>query len=113
VTAKSDLVSVRCLDLEVLKPISTSLKGPFFTTSLNVSGEPAIASFLAAQAFQRDYAKEADLIGNSLHNLSGESSTIVFFRENTFEIIRAGSKIEEIKTHLKRTGIKTTGLDMK
>lgn len=113
VTAKSDLVSVRCLELEVLKPISTSLKGPFFTTSLNVSGEPAITSFLDAQAFQQEHAAEVDLIGNSSHNLSGESSTIVFFRGNSFEIIRAGSKMEEIKTHLKRTGIKTTSLDMK
>ena len=108
VTAKSDIVSVRCLDLPVLKPISDALKGPFFSTSLNVTGEDPIINYADAKAFQQSHAKDAEFFGDSTHNLSGHSSTIVFFRGNSFEIIREGSKVAEIKKHLKLTGIKTT-----
>lgn len=113
VTAKSDMVSVRCMDMPVLKPISAALNGPFFSTSLNVTGENPIISYKDAKEFQQTHALDAEFFGDNTHNLSGHSSTIVFFRGNSFEIIRAGSKMEEIKKHLKLTGIKTTGLDIK
>ncbi|MBC7713293.1 MAG: Sua5/YciO/YrdC/YwlC family protein [Rhizobacter sp.] len=106
VTAKSDLVSVRCLDLPALKPISAALNVPFFTTSLNVTGQDPIITFEDAKHFQQTHAQDAELIGNSSHNLSGRSSTIVFFRGSSFEIIREGLKVEEIKKHLNLTGIK-------
>ena len=106
VTAKSDIVSVRCLDLTVLKPISTALSVPFFTTSLNVTGEDPIITYEEAKKFQQTHARDADLIGDSSHNLSGRSSTIVFLRGNSFEIIRPGLKVEEIKKHLNLTRIK-------
>lgn len=106
VTAKSDLVSVRCLDDAALKEISDSLKAPFFTTSLNITGTPPIIQYDDAVAFQKEHAPEAELFGDSSHNLSGRSSTIVFYRGGHFEIAREGIKIEEIKKHLKLTGLR-------
>lgn len=105
IVGKSDLVSVRCLENPTLKEIGESLKAPFITTSLNLTGEPAIINYQDAKQFQMAYAPEAEFFGDSSHNLSGRSSTIVFFRVNKFEIIREGSKVEEIKKHLKLTGI--------
>jgi L-threonylcarbamoyladenylate synthase len=105
VTAKSDLVSIRCLEHPELKEIGETLKAPFITTSLNLTGEPPIINFQDAKQFQMAYAPEAEFFGDSSHNLSGRSSTIVFFRGNHFEIIREGLKVEEIKKHLKLTGL--------
>jgi L-threonylcarbamoyladenylate synthase len=112
VTAKSSIVSVRCLDLAILKPINEDLKGPFFTTSLNITGEPAITNYHDAKNFQKLHASDIQFVGNSGNNLSGNSSTIVFYRGNSFEIIREGLKIEEIKKLIKLTGIKITGLNI-
>lgn len=108
VTGKSDLVSVRCLEHIELKIIGETLKAPFITTSLNLTGEPPITNFQDARQFQLAYAPDAEFFGDSSHNLSGRSSTIVFFRVNHFEIIREGSKVEEIKKHLNLTGLVTT-----
>lgn len=106
VTGKSEFVSVRCLDDAALKDISDAIKAPFFTTSLNLTGEPPIINFADAEAFQKDHAPDAELFGDSSHNLSGRSSTIVFYKGDSFEVIREGIKIEEIKKHLKLTGLK-------
>lgn len=108
ITGKSELVSIRCLELPELKMISETLKAPFITTSLNLTGEPPIVNFQEARKFQISYAPDAEFFGDSSHNLSGRSSTIVFFRANHFEIIREGLKVEEIKKHLNLTGIVTT-----
>lgn len=105
VTAKSDLVSVRCLEHPELKEIGETLNAPFITTSLNLTGEPPIINFQDAKQFQLAYAPAAEFFGDSSYNLSGRSSTIVFFRGNHFEIIREGLKVEEIKKHLKLTGL--------
>jgi len=108
ITGKSELVSVRCLEHPELRIIGDTLKAPFITTSLNLTGEPPIVNFQDAKQFQLAYAPEAEFFGDSSHNLSGRSSTIVFFRVNHFEIIREGLKVEEIRKHLNLTGLVTT-----
>lgn len=108
VTGKSELVSVRCLEWDILKPIGAEFNGPFFTTSLNNTGEAPIVSYDEALSFQKNFAPEAFFFGERTHNLSGRSSTIVFFRGSHFEIIREGIKVEEIKKQLKLTGLKVT-----
>lgn len=101
VTQGSDIVSVRVLEESpVLKSISRDLSAPFFTTSLNVTGEAPIIDFEAAFNFQKKHAGEAYFYGDSSQNLSGHSSTIIFYRNGEFQIIRAGRKMEEIKEHL-------------
>ena len=113
ITGKSEFISVRCLEHPELKIIGDTLKAPFITTSLNLTGEPPITNFQDAKQFQLNYAPEAKIFGESSHILSGRSSTIVIFRVNHFEIIRVGLKITEIKKHLNLTGLMTTGLDEK
>ena len=108
VTAKSDLVSIRCLEYPALKEISLDLGAPFFTTSLNLAGEPPITTYQDAVEFQKNHATDAEIFGDSTHNLSGRSSTIVFFRGQSFEIVRQGLKVEEIKKHLKTSGFEVT-----
>ena len=105
VTAKSEFVSVRCLEFPALKEISQDLAAPFFTTSLNLAGEPPITSYEDALKFQKEHAHSCEFFGDSTHDLSGRSSTIVFLKGDKFEIIRVGSKVEEIKKHLLTSGL--------
>ncbi len=107
ITGKSGFVSIRCLEHPELKMISESLESPFITTSLNLTGDEPITNYEDAKKFQETYASEAEFIGDSSHNLSGRSSTIVMYKMNKFEIVRVGLKIEEIKKHLKSTGLET------
>lgn len=104
VTKESEFVSVRCLDIPTIIEIGNSLDSPFFTTSLNLTGHPPITSFDEAQKFQKAYAPSVPLFGDSTHNLSGQSSTIVFLKDSTFKIIRSGQKIDAIKKHLDLIG---------
>lgn len=112
ITGKSEFISVRCLEHPELKSIGEALKGPFITTSLNLTGEPPIINFDDAKQFQLAYAPEAIMFGENTSILSGRSSTIVIFRVSHFEIIRVGLKLAEIKKHLNSTGLVTTGLDV-
>jgi L-threonylcarbamoyladenylate synthase len=99
---ESDYVSIRFIDSDVVKIIYQKIQAPFFTTSLNLTGSAPITSSAAAHDFQKTYAKEAHLIESQTNaDLSGSSSTIVFFQENLdFEIIREGIRITEVKNHL-------------
>ena len=102
---QSDYVSLRCLtNNPLMKKISSELQAPFFTTSLNLSGEPPILTLNNARDFHQKYAPTTYLLDsfNTLtETLSGSSSTIVFLKENLdFEIKREGRKSEEIKKHI-------------
>jgi L-threonylcarbamoyladenylate synthase len=101
-TGESDFVSIRSLDSDIVKSIFQDIKTPFFTTSLNLTGNAPIISMNEALHFHQIYANDAHFISsNEEHNLSGSSSTIVFIRENLdFEIKRSGNKIENVKNHL-------------
>lgn len=107
ITGKSGFVSIRCLEHTELKMISEKIAAPFITTSLNLTGDEPIVNFKDAKEFQETYAPNAEFIGDISHNLSGRSSTIVIYKMNQFEIVRVGLKIEEIKKHLKSTGLET------
>ena len=95
-TGESDFVSVRVLKTEIIKSIYQDLKAPFFSTSLNITGSSPLISSLEARHFQKTYAMDAHFFeSNNDADLSGLSSTIVFFQENVdFEIKREGRKIE-------------------
>jgi L-threonylcarbamoyladenylate synthase len=108
VTKESEFVSVRCLELQTLKEIGDALHSPFFTTSLNLTGQAPITSYAEAMRFQKSHAPNIPLFGDATHNLSGQSSTIVFLKDATFRIIRSGQKIEEIKKHLGLVGYSIT-----
>ena len=101
-TGNSDHISFRCLETEVVKNIYQDIQTPFFTTSLNLSGSAPIISTAEAHHFQKQYARDAHFIeSHEKKDLSGLSSTIIFFQENLdFEIKREGLKIEDVKNHL-------------
>ena len=107
ITGKSGFVSIRCLEHTELKMISEKIAAPFITTSLNLTGDEPLVNFKDAKEFQETYAPNSEFIGDISHNLSGRSSTIVIYKMNQFEIVRVGLKIEEIKKHLKSTGLET------
>lgn len=101
-TGESDYVSIRSIDSDVIKTIFQDIQTPFFSTSLNLTGAPPIISTALARNFQKTHASDAHFIESSeKEDLSGSSSTIVFFQENLdFEIKREGRKIEDVKNHL-------------
>jgi L-threonylcarbamoyladenylate synthase len=91
----------------VIKKIYKKVNGPFFTTSLNISGLEPIIDQQAALDFQKKYAPAALIVTNTdaavTPQLSGSASTIVFLNENfQFEIKREGKRSEEVKAHLKK-----------
>lgn len=101
-TGESDFVSIRCLSTPVIQIIHDEIKAPFFSTSLNLTGEPPITKTEGAKKFHQQYASETILIESTDDkDLSGTSSTIVFITESlNFEIKREGRKIHEVKEHL-------------
>ncbi len=100
-TYESEYVSLRCLETEALKNLEKKIGNPFFTTSLNLHGMPAITSLVDIQTFIKKYCPQAILIPESTNAMSGHSSSIVFIEKNLkYEIKRTGEKFLEIKNHL-------------
>jgi L-threonylcarbamoyladenylate synthase len=101
-TGESEYVSIRCLENATIKKIHDEIKAPFFSTSLNLTGESPITTTTEAKKFHETHAKEVTFIsGESTNDLSGKSSTMVFLNENlNFEIKREGRRVEEVKNHL-------------
>lgn len=96
-TAESEFVSIRCLEIEATKEIDQTLKVPFFSTSLNLTGKPPITTLEEASQFQKEHAPDAIFITHSGTNLSGSSSSIVFIDEHlVVSIIRRGEKILDV-----------------
>lgn len=96
----SDMVSIRFLEAADLREI----RPPFFTTSLNLTGRPPITNYQEASEFRAKYAPQAQLLGSPAHNLSGQASTIIFFKDRTFRFIRHGRMSAELRKHLELTG---------
>lgn len=101
-TSDSSYVSIRCLETDLMKKIYNEIKAPFFTTSLNVSGDHPITSQLKAFEFQKLVANDAHFFEEKgSADLSGTSSTIVILEENlNFEIKREGRCLTDVKNHL-------------
>lgn len=99
---KSEYVTIRFVKNEALTKIYSDLKSPFFTTSLNLTGAPAIIEKSEALIFQKENAPNALFIANSDDNkLSGFSSSIIFIDENLkIDVIRKGSRFTEVQQKL-------------
>lgn len=104
--SKSDFLSIRFLETKEIKEIGEYFKTPFFTTSLNLTTHPPIVSKDEALKFKNQHAPHALFYSNEKSVLSGESSTIIFFEENNFRLIRKGQKYNELALMILRgTGL--------
>lgn len=100
-TGDSSYVNIRCIRTPMTAAIHQQIHAPFFSTSLNLTGEAPVTKSEEAKNFQAQHATDAHLIEGSLKDLSGTSSTIVFITENlNFDIKREGRRIQEVKDHL-------------
>jgi L-threonylcarbamoyladenylate synthase len=96
----SPLVSFRMLCLPWVKEICEEQSCPITSTSLNRSGQDPILTHEQAKDFHMSWAPDAKLVEGQ-GNLSGQSSTMLKYNGNgTFEVVRAGAKVDEIKNHL-------------
>lgn len=101
--SKSNFLSIRFLETDISLKIGEHLKTPFFTTSLNITGQPPIVNATLALEFKNAHASKALFFESKNINLSGESSTIIFFEKTHFKLIRKARMIDEIKELLKKT----------
>lgn len=103
-TGTSSFVSIRCLENEVIKKIYKEISTPFFSTSLNLTGNPPIIKESEAMSFYKQHAPDAHFIQADLsRDLSGSSSTIIFLDENlNIEIKREGARVNEVKDHVRK-----------
>lgn len=99
---KSEYLSIRCLENEVTKKVYDLVKNPFFTTSLNITGHAPIVSQKEALGFKNQYAEKATFISTQKELLSGESSTIIFFDETSFRLIRKGNHLSDLEKLITR-----------
>lgn len=97
----SDMISIRLSQ----DPLLQNIPSPFFSTSLNLTGDPPVQTYEEAVDFQKKYAQDAVLLGDNSYQLSGQSSTIVFVRDEKFEIIRPGRMIFVVRSHLLNSGL--------
>lgn len=96
-TGDSRFVSIRSMETEATKSIYQSLKTPFFTTSLNITGQSPITTLEEAKLFQQMHAPDATIVSKMDKPLSGSSSSIVFIDETKkVSIIRKGQKINDV-----------------
>jgi L-threonylcarbamoyladenylate synthase len=99
----SEFVAIRCLKRKHIADICTRESSPIFTTSLNLTGDAPITDNKEAKEF---YSKNVLKINSKAifieddENLSGDSSTMVFYDDTSFRIIRSGKLIKQVREHL-------------
>ena len=99
--ATGPFLGIRCLEGDEINSIKERENAPITTTSLNLSGGGPITTLADAKEFQKAQASDSKLLSFKNHSMSGMSSTIVKVEvENKYEIIRAGTNVEKIKSVL-------------
>lgn len=99
--AGSHFVCVRVLKSEAISKMFTVSGGPVYTTSFNLKGQAPFSKLEEVLLLKDKIAPEAVLFETS-EKLSGHSSTIVVFKDlGNFNILRSGTRVDEIEKHLK------------
>lgn len=100
ILCKSDYIYFRCLPF-----LSEYISIPVTTTSLNITGEPPIATTEEARSFY-DKVKcdnphlECIWVDGDLITMSGNPSTIICMKNNKFEVVRKGVFVDGISRKL-------------
>lgn len=99
--AGSNFVCVRVLESEVISKLFLESQGPVYTTSFNLKGEAPLSKYEDVYRLKEQIVPKAQLF-KSKEELSGHSSTIVVFdKKSNFNILRSGTRVEEIEKYLK------------
>lgn len=97
----SDYISLRCLNTDSIKNLYQKIGNPFYTTSLNLQGEPPILTETEAEKFAINYCPDAIFQQGTGDIMSGLSSTMIFLNDNLdFRVQREGRKVNELLIHL-------------
>jgi L-threonylcarbamoyladenylate synthase len=104
---KSNFTSIRFIENSLLTKIRKRAGGPFFTTSLNLTGMPSITDSTEAINFKNTYCPDAIFfeLDAKIPRPTGISSTILKLEESKFKIIRKGNAINEIENYLSKLNL--------
>jgi L-threonylcarbamoyladenylate synthase len=100
ITFDSPYLAFRCLELEWIEEIYSEMEGPMTTTSLNRTGEPPILSYTQALAFQQKYCPNIAVYPKREVDLSSQSSTMVCWDGEEFQLWREGALVQKVKEHV-------------
>jgi tRNA A37 threonylcarbamoyladenosine synthetase subunit TsaC/SUA5/YrdC len=101
-TSDSPYIAFRCLENPEIKKIIEMEGAPITTTSLNHSNEPPAKTLNEARNFERLHHGMVVIVSLLERNLSGNPSTIIFFKDDrNFNIQRPGSNAEKIISKLR------------
>lgn len=102
IVKNSEYLSIRLLSTQFFKTLRTEIGAPFYTTSLNISGEIPVLDFKDAVKFQSQNCPSAIIKVNPNNEaLSGTSSTIIKYElDNSFAVVRVGKNTSEILFYL-------------
>lgn len=93
----------RIINNELIREIIETAGGPITTTSLNITGNPAITDELDAKDFWKKYISSASFYSmDHGSDLTGHSSTIIIFSGNDYKVLREGNRINDIKESLRK-----------
>lgn len=97
----SPYVGIRVLEYPHLREIYQKSFGPFFATSLNLSGEKAIVDYFEAKKFHLNYCPGAIWYEQDglKQKLSGTASTLI--KTDTLEFLRKGRFTSDLLDDLK------------
>ena len=97
----SPYISLRLISNSSIKKIRNDIGCPFFSTSLNITGENPITDLNSALLFHKEYAADTQLVClDQNQSLSGISSTLIKIEDNQAKIMRPGSQINIIRHYL-------------
>jgi len=90
---KYPFISFRLLTEQIYRDLRTEIGAPFFSTSLNLTGEAPILDESSALKFKEQFAPNARFVPQSKVQLKGQSSCIIKIEEDRwgkiqFQIIR-------------------------
>ncbi|MCO4792123.1 MAG: Sua5/YciO/YrdC/YwlC family protein [Bacteriovoracaceae bacterium] len=91
-------ICVRLLDHPEIASLLIKVEAPILSTSVNRTGEPPALTYEEANNFKEKHCPKATIISQGTIKTSGNSSTMILINKDlSFNLLREGNKINEIK----------------
>lgn len=91
-------ICVRLLDHPEIALLIATVEAPILSTSVNRTGEPPALTYEDANNFKEKYCPKATITSQGTIKTFGNSSTMILLNNDlSFNLIREGNKINEIK----------------